>query len=132
MNLSDPIADFLTRLRNGCAVGHRTVVVPHSRMKAAIAGILKDEGFVLDVVVEGEVPNKNITVYLKYDNDAVPVLRGLHRVSKPGLRQYVPAKDVPRVLGGLGIAVLSTSSGVMTDKQARKQNVGGEILCEIW
>lgn len=132
MNLSDPIADFLTRIRNACNVGHRTVVIPHSKMKEAIAKILKEEGYIIDVVSEGEVPNKQLTVYLKYDADEISVIRGLQKISKPGLRRYVPATEIPRVLGGLGIAVLSTSRGITTGQKARRDNIGGEVLCEIW
>lgn len=132
MNLSDPIADFLTRIRNACSVGHRTVDIPHSRIKVDIAQILKSEGYVHDVVVQGEIPKKIIRIHLKYDADSVSIIRGLQRISKPGLRQYVSGKKVPRVLGGLGVAVLSTPQGVITDRQARENRVGGEFLCEIW
>lgn len=132
MNLSDPIADFLTRIRNACSAGHRTVDIPHSKMKENIAKILKEEGYVVDTVVQGEIPKKHIRIHLKYDADKVSIIRGLQRISKPGLRQYVSGKKVPRVLGGLGIAVLSTPKGIMTDRQARHERVGGEYLCEVW
>lgn len=132
MNLSDPIADFLTRIRNACSVGHRTVEIPHSKIKENIARLLKEEGYLRDVVVEGDVPKKFIKIYLKYDGDEVPVIRGLQRVSKPGLRQYVGSTEIPRVLGGLGVAVMSTPKGVITGRQARKDNIGGEVICEIW
>jgi len=132
MNLSDPIADFLTRIRNACSAQHRTVDIPHSKMKESIAKILKAEGYVVDTVVQGEIPKKIIRIHLKYDTDKVSIIRGLQRISKPGLRQYVSGKKVPRVLGGLGIAVISTPQGVMTDRQARHEGVGGEYLCEVW
>jgi len=129
---NDPISDFLTRLRNACAAGHKSAEIPHSKMKNELARILKEEGYIRDAVSEGAVPSQSIRVHLKYDVDLVPVIRGLRRISKPGLRQYCDSDTIPRVLGGIGVAIISTSQGVMTDKAARKQGIGGEILCEIW
>ena len=132
MNISDPIADLLTRIRNAAMAQHRTVDIPHSKMKVEIVRLFKSEGYIEDFSEEGEVPTKKIIVWLKYTMDQGPVIRGLKRVSKPGLRQYVNSAEIPRVLGGLGIAILSTSHGIMTDRQARKNRVGGEVLCNIW
>ena len=131
MSWSDPIADMLTRVRNALAAEHDVVQMPHSRMKEAIARILKREGFIRDYAVEG-TPRRELKLYLKYVGEGESVVRGLRRESRPGLRRYVQAADVPRVLGGQGVAVLSTSSGVMTDAEARRQHVGGEVLCSIW
>ena len=132
MSVSDPISDLLTRIRNANAAQHRTVNIPHSRMKTDIVKILKDEGYVVDFSVEGEIPEKIIQVELKYTSDRSGVIKGLKRVSKPGLRQYVGAEEVPRVLGGMGLAILSTSRGVLTGRAARKARIGGEVLCHIW
>ncbi|MBL7076889.1 MAG: 30S ribosomal protein S8 [Kiritimatiellae bacterium] len=131
MSWSDPIADMLTRIRNAQASGHESVEMPHSRLKGEIAQVLKREGFIGDYAVEGGTP-KSLKLNLKYTEELEPVIRGLKRESRPGLRQYVVAAKVPRVLAGQGIAVLSTSSGVLTDREARSQNVGGEVLCTIW
>lgn len=132
MNTSDPIADFLTRIRNAVAAGHSTVNIPASKTKVAMADILKREGYIRDVKLEGEAPKQMIKLTLKYGPDNEPVITGLKRVSKPGLRQYVNAENLPRVLNGLGIALLTTSSGIITDYEARKTHVGGEVLCHIW
>lgn len=132
MNTSDPIADFLTRIRNAVAAGHRSVEIPASKMKVAMANILKREGYIRDVSVEGDAPKQIIKLTLKYGPDNESVITGLKRVSKPGLRQYVNSENLPRVLNGLGIALLTTSNGVMTDIEARKSHVGGEVLCHIW
>ena len=132
MNISDPIADLLTRIRNAAMAQHRTVDIPHSKMKVEIVRLFKSEGYIEDFSEEGEVPTKKIIVWLKYTMDQGPVIRGLKRVSKPGLRQYVNSAEIPRVLGGFGIAILSTSHCIMTDRQARKNRVGGEVLCNIW
>ncbi|HZT21775.1 MAG TPA: 30S ribosomal protein S8 [Verrucomicrobiae bacterium] len=128
--MTDPIADLLTRLRNAGRALLPVVEVPHSRLKENIARILKREGYVSDVVVEGAAV-KTIKIRLKY-NGKKSVIAGLKRVSKPGLRRYVRATEIPRVLGGLGIAVLSTSEGVMTGVEAKKKNLGGELLCYVW
>jgi small subunit ribosomal protein S8 len=122
---------MLTRIRNAYGAGHEVVDMPHSRLKGEIARILKKEGFITDYVVEGG-GRKNLRLYLKYAAEHEPVIRGVKRESRPGLRRYVNAADVPRVLGGLGVAILSTSSGVMTDKDAREKHVGGEHLCSVW
>jgi len=126
----DPISDMLTRIRNAQRALLPTVEVPHSRMKESIANILKKEGYLTEVAVEGKFP-KTIRLKLKYQGKK-SVIEGLRRVSRPGLRQYVGATEIPRVLGGLGVAVLSTPEGVMTGIQARKKNLGGELLCYVW
>ncbi len=133
MTMSDPIADMLTRIRNANTAKHDTVDVPSSKMKLAIAGILLDEGYIrkYDVVEEGGFPV--IRISLKYGVDKnEKILTGLKRISKPGLRVYAGKDEVPRVLGGLGVAILSTNKGVITDRQARKEQVGGEVLAFVW
>ena len=132
MNTSDPIADYLTRIRNAVAAGHQTVDIPASKLKAAMSAILKREGYIRDVKTVGEPPKQMLRLTLKYGPDNESVITGLERVSKPGLRKYVNADNLPRVLGGMGIALLTTSSGIVTDGEARKSRVGGEILCHIW
>lgn len=128
--MSDPIADMLTRIRNGSRAMLPVVEVPHSKMKESIAHILKKEGYITDVTVEGQTPKK-IKLKMKYDGKR-GVIEGLRRVSSPGMRVYTAATEVPRVLGGLGVSILSTSQGIMTGTQARKNNVGGELLCYVW
>jgi small subunit ribosomal protein S8 len=128
--MSDPISDMLTRLRNGGRALQPAIELPHSRIKESVAKILKSEGYVSDVAVEGNTAKK-IKIRLKYSGKK-SVIEGLKRISKPGLRKYVGATEIPRVRGGLGVAVVSTSEGVMTDVQARKKNLGGELLCYIW
>jgi small subunit ribosomal protein S8 len=130
--MTDPIADMLTRIRNANTVYRETVDVPASRMKLAIAQILKDEGFIRDFEVLEDGVRGTIRIYLKYGPRREKVITGLKRISKPGLRVYARHDELPRVLGGLGIAVISTSHGVMTDKEARRQHVGGEVLAYIW
>ena len=126
----DPISDMLTRIRNaGCAL-QPTVAIPHSKMKESIAHILKKEGYVAEVAVEGKVA-KTINIRLKYQGKK-NVIEGLKRVSTPGLRRYVGSTDIPRVLGGLGVSVLSTPEGLMTGTQARRKNLGGELVCYVW
>ena len=132
MTISDPIADMLTRIRNAIMARHDSVLIPASRMKLAIARILKGEGFINDYEVVRSKPHRVIKIYLKYSGRNQPVLSGLERVSKPGLRAYVQQKEIPRVYGGLGIAIVSTSKGVMTGKQAWRQGIGGELLCYVW
>jgi small subunit ribosomal protein S8 len=132
MSVNDPVSDMLTRLRNGARAGLPEVVIPHSRLKADIAHILKSEGFVGDVGTEADGVRKVLRVKLRFARGERSILRGLRRVSKPGLRRYVPADDLPRPLGGLGIAIISTSRGIMSDRQARQANVGGEVLCYVW
>jgi len=126
----DPIADMLTRIRNAGRALLPTVEIPHSRVKESVAAILKKEGYIADMTVEKN-RFKTIKLRLKYQGKK-NVIEGLRRVSKPGLRNYVGAREIPRVLGGLGVAVISTSQGVMTGVQARKQNLGGEVICYIW
>lgn len=128
--MTDPISDMLTRIRNAGRALRPTVEMPHSRMKESIAHILKKEGYVADVAVEGK-PFKTIKLRLKYQGKKT-VIEGLRRVSKPGLRRYVGAAEIPRVRGGLGVAVISTSEGLMTGTQARKKNLGGELVCFVW
>jgi small subunit ribosomal protein S8 len=128
--MSDPISDLLTRLRNGGRALQPAIELPHSRIKENVAHILKQQGYVTDVAVDGKTIKK-LKIQLKYQGKK-SVIEGLKRVSKPGLRKYVGATEIPRVRGGLGVAVISTSEGVMTDNQARKKNLGGELLCYIW
>jgi len=128
--MSDPISDMLTRIRNGGRALLPAVQMPHSRIKEGVAKILKTEGYVADVAVEGET-KKTIKIRLKY-NGKKNVIEGLKRISKPGLRKYVGSTEIPRVLNGLGVAIVSTSEGLMTGAQAKKKNLGGELLCYIW
>jgi small subunit ribosomal protein S8 len=128
--MTDPIADMLSRIRNGSKALVPAVELPHSRVKESIANILKQEGYVSEVTVAGNVP-KTIKIKLKYQGKKC-VIEGLRRISKPGLRNYVGSTEIPRVRGGLGVAVLSTSEGVMSGTQAKKKNIGGELLCYIW
>ncbi len=133
MIVSDPIADMLTRIRNANMAEKKSVKIPHSKIKADIAKLLKNEGFVKDFTVDKAEKNKPfLDINLKYTIDREPVIQGLKRISKPSCRKYVNAEEVPRVLGGIGVALLSTSSGVITDSEARKKNIGGEILCFVW
>ena len=128
--MNDPISDLLTRLRNAGRAFLPEVVLPHSKLKESVAKLLKAEGYVAEVSVEG-TPLKKIKIKLKYSGRR-PVLEGLRRVSTPGLRRYVASTEVPRVRGGMGTSILSTSQGIMTGTQAKKKNVGGELLCEVW
>ena len=130
--MTDPIADMLTRIRNGLQARHATVEMPASKIKAAIAEVLKDEGYIKGYSVVGEGTSRALKVELRYVNKNEPVLSGLKRVSKPGLRVYTPSTEIPRVFGGLGVAIVSTSRGVMSGAQARKLRVGGEVLCHVW
>ncbi|MFC2068342.1 30S ribosomal protein S8 [Chloroflexota bacterium] len=132
MNTTDPIADMLTRIRNAIMARHDTVLIPVSRMKLAIAKILKEEGFIIDYALIKGSPHGEITIFLKYSERNRPVLAGLERVSKPGLRVYVQKKEIPRIYGGLGTAIISTARGVMTGQKAWRQGIGGEYLCCIW
>ena len=129
--MTDPISDMLTRIRNAHRALLPSLDIPHSRMKESIAGILKKEGYVADVSVAGKTASKKITLKLKYDGKK-GVIEGSRRVSSPGLRRYVGATEIPRVRGGLGTAIVSTSQGLMTGVQARKNNLGGELLCYVW
>jgi small subunit ribosomal protein S8 len=128
----DPIADMLTRVRNGLMVHKAFVLVPSSKIKVAIAQILVEEGFIQGFEVTNESPQANIRVWLKYDEHRQPIMTGMERVSKPGRRIYKGKHDLPWVLSGLGIAIVSTPKGVMTDREARRLGVGGEILCYVW
>ena len=132
MVLTDPIADMLTRIRNANMAEKKDVQMPHSKMKSEIARLLKSEGFIKDYTMENEEGKSMLKVFLKYTVEREPVIQGLRRISKSSCRKYVASDEVPRVLGGIGVAILSTSSGVMTDNEARKLNVGGEVLCYIW
>jgi small subunit ribosomal protein S8 len=132
MTMTDPVADFLTRLRNANSAYHETVSLPYSKLKANIAEILKAEGYVAAIKVEDAEVGKTLTVDLKYGPNRERSLAGIKRVSKPGLRVYAKSTELPRVLGGLGIAILSTSSGLLTDRQAAKKGVGGEVLAYVW
>jgi len=128
--VNDPISDMLTRIRNANRALLPNVEVPHSKMKESIAGIFKKEGYIADFAVEGKLP-KALKLKLKYQGKK-SVIEGLKRISTPGLRRYVGAAEIPRVRGGLGVAVVSTSEGLMSDMQARKKNIGGELLCYVW
>lgn len=131
MMVTDPIADMLTRIRNAIMAGHDSVLIPASRMKVSIAKILKEEGFIADYGVLKGKPQRMLRIHLKY-MDNQPAILGLERVSKPGLRVYAKRRQIPRVYGGLGIAVLSTSKGVVAGQEAWRQGLGGELLCYIW
>ncbi len=132
MQITDPIADLLTRIRNANAAKHESVSIPASNMKKAICQILLDEGYIKEMKVEDDGLQGNIVVTLKYGENKTRIIQGLKRISKPGLRIYAGVEDMPRVRKGLGTAIVSTSKGVMTDKQARKLGVGGEVLAYIW
>lgn len=132
MSVSDPVSDMLTRIRNATRAGQPEVAMPHSKLKADIARILKSEGYITGTEEAADGVRKLLRLKLRYTRNQTPVIRGLRRVSKPGLRRYVPADDLPRPVGGLGIAILSTSRGIMTDSEARKTKVGGEVLCYVW
>ena len=132
MTMTDPIADMLTRIRNANTVGHETVEIPASKIKKAIAEILKEEGYIADFDVIDDNKQGIIKVTMKYGANKEKVITGIKKISKPGLKVYAKANDVPRVLGGLGIAIISTSKGVVRDRQARKMGVGGEVICYVW
>ncbi len=132
MTMTDPIADMLTRIRNANTVGHETVAVPASKIKISIAQILKDEGYIKEFEVIEDNKQGMINIALKYGANKERVISGLKKISKPGLKVYAKKDEVPKVLGGLGIAIISTSKGVISDKEARKQGVGGEVICYVW
>ncbi len=132
MSVADPIADMLTCIRNANMAKLETVQVPHSNLKCEIARLLKREGYIADYTTEGHGGKRLIRMYIKYNMDREPIIRGLKKISKAGCRKYVPADAVPRVLGGIGVAILSTSSGILTDREARKMRKGGEVLCYVW
>ena len=131
MTITDPIADLLTRIRNANMVNHAEVEIPASKLKIELVKILKEEGYIQNYEIKEKDGFKVIVVELKYISNK-PVIRGLQRVSTPGLRTYSKAKNLPRVFGGMGVAIISTSKGLMTDKLARKENIGGEVLCYVW
>jgi small subunit ribosomal protein S8 len=133
MSFTDPIGDMLTRIRNASSARHEKVLVPASRLKLRIAEVLRAEGFIKDFVVhQDDVRQGAITILLKYTPEREPAINDIKRVSKPGLRRYVATGSIPRVLNGMGIAILSTSKGVLVDREARKQKVGGELICTVW
>ena len=132
MSMTDPIADMLTRIRNALMARQDRVDIPSSKTKVNLARILKDEGFIKNFKVVKDNKQGVLRVFLKYGDDNTPVIKGLKRISKPSRRIYVPADEIPPVLSGLGVAIVSTSKGVMTDREARKQNVGGEMMCAVW
>ena len=132
MSMTDPIADLLTRMRNAFLAKHDRLDVPHSKLKLSLCGLLKEEGFIEDFEMVEEPPQNTIRIYLRYNSEGVPAAQLLRRVSKPGRRVYRGADEIKPVLNGLGVAIVSTSKGLLTDAQARQQRVGGEILCELW
>jgi small subunit ribosomal protein S8 len=132
MNSTDPIADMLTRIRNASAARHKELTLPSSKVKREIARILTDEGFIESWATSSDGVQESLSLKLRYVEGRTPVVSGLKRISKPGLRVYARKTEIPRVLGGLGLAILSTSRGVMTGADARKQNLGGEVLCYVW
>ena len=132
MTMTDLIADMLTRIRNANSVGHKSVQIPASNMKKAIAQILLDEGYITDYKINDDTVQGSINVTLKYGANKEKVISGIKKISKPGLKVYAKANEVPRVLGGLGIAIISTSNGIISDKKARELGVGGEVICYVW
>jgi small subunit ribosomal protein S8 len=130
--VNDPIGDMLTRIRNASNAKHERTTVPASKLKEAVIKVLKEEGYIKDFVLHKNETQGEITVFLKYGDAQAPVIREIKRISKPGLRRYVPADAIPRVLGGLGISILSTSKGVLADKDCRKQSLGGELICTVY
>jgi small subunit ribosomal protein S8 len=134
MTMTDPIADMLTRIRNATVARHDSVRMPSSKLKEALADVLEREGYIASHAVTGDVgrPGRTLEINLKFTEERQPIISGLRRVSKPGLRVYIKADRLPRVLGGLGVAVLSTSQGLLTDREARERRVGGEVLCYVW
>ncbi len=132
MTVTDPIADMLNRIRNATMARHETLLIPASRMKLALAKILKEEGFVKDYELVRGKPHRTIKVYLKYGENKQPAIMGMKRISKPGLRVYTEKKEIPRVYSGLGIAILSTSKGVVAGHKAWREGLGGEVLCYVW
>lgn len=132
MSMTDPIADMLTRIRNGIQSHHDRVELPASKLKVEIARILKSEGFISNYKLMEEKPQSKLRVYLKYSDDGEPVIHGIERISRPGRRVYRNKQEIPRVLGGLGLAIVSTSKGVMAGSEAVREGVGGEVLCQVW
>ena len=132
MSMNDPIADLLTRIRNGSRARHASVRAPWSRMKESLCEVLVSEGYLATVAVSGEGVEKTIGVKIRYSRAGVPAIENIRRVSRPGLRRYTAASDAPAVRGGLGVSVVSTPAGLLPDREARRRNVGGEIVCEVW
>ncbi|MEN8188334.1 MAG: 30S ribosomal protein S8 [Thermodesulfobacteriota bacterium] len=132
MSMSDPLADMLTRIRNGVMARFTSVEMPKSKTKVNIAKVLKDEGYIIDYRETDEGPQGTLAIELKYGPHDEPVISGIKRISKPGLRRYAAVGDIPKVLNGMGVAIISTSRGIVSDKTARANNTGGEILCEVW
>ena len=132
MSMTDPIADMLTRIRNANMVSHPSVSMPSSKLKVQLAKLLKEEGFITDYSVKEDGKFKVLEITLKYDANNKPIITKLERISKPGLRNYSKAKNLPKVLGGMGIAIVSTSKGLLADRKARKENIGGEVLCYVY
>lgn len=132
MSFTDPVGDMLTRIRNASRARHDKVVIPTSKLKIQIARVLKEQGYIADFTEHDVQPQGEITLQLKYGPDKSPVITGIRRISKPGLRRYVPVRDIRPVLGGLGISILSTSRGILSDAEARKQNLGGELICTVY
>ncbi len=132
MSMTDPIADMLTRIRNGITSHHDRVELPSSKLKVEIARILKSEGFISNYKLIEEKPQSSLRIYLKYSDDGEPVIHGIERISRPGRRVYRNKQEIPQVLGGLGLAIVSTSRGVMAGAEAVKEGVGGEVLCQVW
>ena len=132
MSMTDPIADMLTRIRNGITSRHDRIELPSSKLKVELAKILKSEGFISNYKVVEEVPQSTLRIYLKYADDGEPVIHGIERVSRPGRRVYRGKEDIPQVLGGLGLAIVSTSQGVLSGHEAVRKGVGGEVLCQVW
>ncbi len=129
---SDPVADMVTRIRNASAARHKSVMVPFSELKQRIADILRTEGFVGTVAVIGEMPRKMLDIELRYDGDRAPLIAGINRESRPSVRRYLKSRAIPRLRNGFGTLILTTSRGLMTDRQARREGVGGEVLCSVW
>ncbi len=132
MTMTDPIADMLTRLRNATTAGHTSVVMPASKLKAEIARVLRDEGYIRGFDVQEEKGKRSLRLQLRYGAKKQPILMGIKRISRPGLRVYTTRTEIPRVFGGVGVAIMSTPRGVMTGDQARRLGVGGEVLCQVW
>jgi small subunit ribosomal protein S8 len=132
MTMSDPISDMLTRIRNASSARHDKVVIPNSTLKVRLAEVLKAEGFIKDFIVHKDSKQGSITVVLRYGPDREPVITGIRRISRPGLRRYAQKRAIPDVLNGLGVSILSTSQGLMADREARAKGVGGEVLCTVW
>jgi small subunit ribosomal protein S8 len=132
MPVNDPLGDMVTRLRNGSQAKKDKITLPHSKLKLEVAKVLKEEGFITDYVHHDKKPQGEITVVLKYGAEREPAITGIRRISKPGLRRYAPARKLPKVLGGMGISILTTSRGIMSDVQARRDKVGGEVICTVY